>query len=149
MQNQILTIPLCYDFIEQARDTWKKIEVSEQIGLPLKETTITDINLLELTSKNPYNVISKAYSPYREARNGADWEWWLGSGSIWIGLRVQAKKLYPNTMKYRNIDYSNKHGRQVENLINKALNATPPRIPIYVFYNYWDITQFNLPWLNH
>ena len=137
---------LCEDFIDQAVKVWNWIRISELWRSNISEESITDFSLLELQVKHPYEIKTQKITKRREARIGTDWEWWLTSGGSWLGLRVQAKKISPASLSYQNIDKKTKHGRQIELLI-KHSKSQLPMIPIYVFYNYWDIDQFDPTWL--
>lgn len=138
---------LCKDFVEQAVKTWKYIELSELTNIGLSEESITDINLLDLQRTHPSEILTQKFSKPRESQIGADWEWWLGSQGKWLGLRIQAKKLDPDNLSYPFLEHVSTNGRQIELLINHSLIQQPPRIPIYIFYNYWDMQQFSAPWL--
>jgi len=65
---------------------------------------------------------------------GADWEWWVIGNKFSIGMRIQAKKIIEGEDKgnYKRLAYENKHGRQIEKLIQdaKANNF----IPFYALY---------------
>lgn len=137
---------LCNDFIKQARKTWDWIKISIATNINLGEESITDFNLLELQNKHPNEIKTQKFTKRREAQEGADWEWWLGSGNNWLGLRVQAKKIDSTNLKYPNLGNINKYGRQVDLLIDKANKHQPPLIPIYVFYNYWNPKMYDPLW---
>lgn len=138
---------LCENFIDQAIKTWNWIETSQTMGISLFEESITDFSLLELQAKHPYEIITQKSTKKREARMGADWEWWLTSRDFWLGLRVQAKKIDPIKLSYPGIDRITQHGRQIQLLIDHSMKSSPPRIPLYIFYNHWDVKQFDPPWL--
>lgn len=140
---------LCTDFIIRARWTWEWIKRATSVKIAPKEETITDLNLVELQTKHPNEIKTETFTKYEESRIGADWDWWLGSGDLWLRLGVQAKILDPQTLKYEHLDYSPKNSpkRQIDLLIYHSLNDKPPKIPVYVFYNYWDINKFDPPWL--
>lgn len=138
---------ICDDFINQSIKTWENLKLSIQTGINLSEESITDFNLLELQSKHPYEIRTQKFSRLRESKVGADWEWWLGSQGIWLGLRIQAKKLNFMTLSYSELDKKNKYGQQIDLLIRCAFNNTPKLVPLYVFYNYWDVSVFDPPWL--
>ena len=142
---------LCLDFIEQARWTWKHIKRASAANITPKEETITEINLTELKTKHPLVISTDEYNRKEESRIGADWAWdfWFGSGKFWLGLSIQAKKLYQGTLRYEGLNYKpNKSSiRQIDQLIQNALNGNPPKIPLYVFYNYWNRKKFQTPWL--
>ncbi|MCL4538378.1 MAG: hypothetical protein M1469_09285 [Bacteroidetes bacterium] len=107
---------------------------------------MTDINLVDIQIKNPSRVITRKYGKRKEATNGADWEWWLISGHRGLGLRVQAKKLDASKMAYRELNKRNPNGRQLDLLIQSANASSPPRFPVYVFYNFWDTHNHPATW---
>lgn len=141
-----ISLTLCSSFINQSIKTWDWLKSSNLTRIKISEESITDFNLLELTLNNPHEIVTDQISRNRESRIGADWEWWLTSNSDWLGLRVQAKKLDSATLTYPELDHQNRYGLQVQQLIYHAINNNPPLIPIYVFYNYWDMTLFNPVW---
>ena len=140
---------LCEDFIAKAKQTWKRIKISRLCGMNILEETITDINLMDLQINHPNEIKTQRFSKPEEGKIGADWEWWLGSEDFWLPLRVQAKIVDPTTLKYPHLDYKSPKSpqSQIELLIKHSLNDKPPKIPVYVFYNYWDINNFDPPWL--
>jgi len=140
---------LCEDFIAKAKQTWNRIKLSALWGMSIFEETITDINLLDLQINHPNEITTKKFKKNEEARIGADWEWWIGSDDFWLPLRVQAKIVDPTTLRYPHLGYKSPNSplRQIDLLIKYSLNDTPPRIPIYVFYNYWNVNRFDPPWL--
>ena len=138
---------LCRDFIDQAVTTWNRIRYGETTGIRIYEDTITDLNLLELQATHPHEIVTRKSPRWMESKIGADWEWWLHSSGVWIGLRVQAKKIDGRNLRYRWLDSRSRHGRQVDLLIDRSLNNTPPMIPIYILYNYWNLNRFDPPWL--
>ncbi|MDQ1280378.1 MAG: hypothetical protein QG670_1641 [Thermoproteota archaeon] len=139
---------LCSDFIAIAERTWKLIDSSEKTHINISEESVTDLNLLELQSRHTSSeIITKKHPKGLESKTGADWEWWLGSNGSWLGLRVQAKKLNSNNLTYRNLDKWNTNGRQIDLLTKGSRSNRTPMIPLYVFYNYWNQTQFSPKWL--
>ena len=146
---QVASGKLCEDFIAKAIQTWNRIKVSGLLGMSILEETITDINLIDLKLRHPNEIITQRFSKPKKGKVGADWEWWLGSQSLWLGLRVQAKIIDPTTLRYPHLGYKNPKSpqRQVELLINNSFKSKPQMIPIYIFYNYWDVNKFDPPWL--
>lgn len=126
-------IPLCCSFIFQAKQTWNWIKSANEISLTLSEESITDFNLLELNHRHLKNIRTQKFTTVEEAETGADWEWWINTDDNWIGLRIQAKKLDSNSLKYKAL---NKKKTQIDDLIDHAQSSSPPLIPLYVFYNY-------------
>jgi len=111
-------------------------------GIGLNEETITDVLLLDILRKQPHDVITFKFSKNYEAQEGADWEWWILSQSGIVGFRFQAKRLHRNHVngkyEYSHLDYADKNGYyQVDKLINQA--RITGFVPMYIFYNYWDI----------
>jgi hypothetical protein len=99
------------------------------------EETFTDINLLEIQAAHPRLVKVWKFSKYREAtQSGADWEWWIGRGRRWVGMRVQAKNVSPTTTTAqlaRRLRY--RGGQQLALLL--ASSARDGLFPLYCFYN--------------
>ncbi len=120
-------------------------------GLGLCEETISDLILLELSKRHPYDVISIKFNKRYEAQEGADWEWWILSQSGIVGLRLQAKRLHVsgNSYEYKYLDYrqrsTNKY--QVDILIQRAQNMR--MIPLYMFFNWWDIHYKHYRYMNN
>jgi len=117
--------------------------------LSILEESITDFNLLDLQIRHPQEIVTQKFSKRREAKEGADWEWWLGSEGFWLALRVQAKIVDAKTLRYSHLAYKSPRNpqRQIDLLISYSVNGNPPKIPIYVFYNYWNVNAFDPPWL--
>lgn len=138
---------LCKDFAGQAISTWTRLENSLLTALTFDEESLTDLNLQDLQLKHPYSIRTKKFNKQKqEPVNGADWEWWLISGSRGLGLRIQAKKLNLDTQLYPSVNKQNDNGFQIDLLIQDANRQNPNLIPIYVFYNYVDIKAVSLPW---
>ncbi|MHA3772655.1 DUF6615 family protein [Verrucomicrobiota bacterium sgz303538] len=73
------------------------------------------------------------FSHHQEARlTGADWEWWILSGTTALKLRVQAKKLKGAGDNYSEIARTNSRGLQIEMLIRNARQTNA--VPLYAFY---------------
>lgn len=138
---------LCHDFITQSSDTWFRIRNGRLTRIYIHEESITDYNLLTLQMKHPHQISTQKFTKRMESIQGADWEWWLGSNAGWLGLRVQAKKLNSRTLRYTGLDHTTSKGRQIDLLINHSMSRYPPKIPIYTFYNYWDVRKYVPPWL--
>lgn len=107
----------------------------------VKEETLTDWILYQ-ASLNSQKVFYKAFKRNEEALNGADWEWWILTGSSYhtyaYRLLIQAKKLncFDN---YSAITYGNRHGMQIDLLLNSALERQA-----YPLYAYYTCTQPNI-----
>lgn len=138
--------PLCKGFADQAIQTWLRIQNEIITGISFGEETITDVNLQDLQIKYPYDIKIKKFNRRQEAKNGADWEWWFVANGLAVGMRLQAKKLRLSDNVYPDVDRSNRHGRQIDLLIQESNNATPKVFPVYVFYNYIANTDSTFPW---
>ena len=109
-------------------------------GLGLGEETITDLALLEISKRQPLDIITVKFGKYREAQEGADWEWWFLSQSGIIGMRIQAKRIHfvNGEYEYTYLDYKRSENEyQVDVLLENAQKRRV--VPLYAFYNYWDI----------
>jgi hypothetical protein len=124
---------LCQSFIGLASHTFHWMTLARQPNLVPGETAVTDFNLFSLWVTHPLQVAIWRHSQRREARSGADWEWWLGGPSGWVGFRVQAKKLDDSGLRYHHLFRSVRGQRQIDTLINQA-QATGVT-PIFCFYN--------------
>lgn len=148
---ELKSMSLCLDFIDRARWTWNHIKKAHSVKISPTEETITEMNLTELQIKHPLEITTCEYNKYEESKTGADWDWdfWLGSRNFWLRLGIQAKKLHQQTLRYKSLNYKPKNSpqRQIDLLIQHSINSNPPKIPIYVFYNYWEKKKFNSPWL--
>lgn len=124
---------LCKDFKRASWDTWHFIKRGLNIGILPGEETITDKLLIYLAHRHPQNMRIYRLSKHEESKLGADWEWWFHSPSTgaFLGMRVQAKKLNPRTLRYESLH----DGLQLKKLIDHAKERS--MVPVYVFYNYW------------
>lgn len=99
----------------------------------VKEESLTDWLLHEISSKSP-RIRYVAFSRYVEARTtGADWEWWFLYPGGSYRYRIQAKKTSQGKDNYPSIAYTNLHGLQIDKLISDSKSANA--IPAYVFYS--------------
>ncbi len=139
------TTSLCRLFERCSINTWRLMESGHIHSMPPSETTITDINLLNLRSHGGHQISVVKFSAQQEGRTtGADWEWWFGSANSWIGLRVQAKRLDIRSQRYRGLGQRNSLGLQNDILINDARSRQ--LTPIYAFYNYLQHPEPLVPW---
>lgn len=107
----------------------------------VKEESLTDW-LLYYISEQCNNIYYQEFSRSKEARIGADWEWWVLTSredNEYNAYRflVQAKKLYTeNRDNYPLLSYSNKNGYQIDLLIEAAEDRNA-----YPLYMYYSITE--------
>ena len=130
---------ICETFKKTAIKTWYRLSDSKEVGMPLGEETITDINLLEIRlAKHPEIQVVK-FNKRDEGINGADWEWWLtGKSNKWLGLRIQAKIINMKTDSYDQLHYK----EQTDNLIKSSMENKPNLIPLYCLYTMCDLSQY-------
>lgn len=134
--------PLCQTFVQLASRTWNRLELGSSYGISQNEETITENNLLDLKARHPQKVKIRTFTKHEEAKNGADWEWWIGAPDGWVGMRLQAKKL--KAQGYPNLDKSNNYGLQVDSLIRES--RKDGLRPLYCFYNSWNSSKIQVPW---
>lgn len=130
---------LCDTFRKRACWTWGQLARAGQCNVRLGEESLTDFNLLEIKSRHSSEIITTTFSKPAEAKNGADWEWWLmGSHGRWLGFRLQAKVIDPTRKKFEHLYYQRKgRARQVDLLCNNANLEGYHRIPLYCLYTQW------------
>ncbi|HEX6745910.1 MAG TPA: DUF6615 family protein [Longimicrobium sp.] len=98
----------------------------------VREESITDWLLYQLTERASW-IKYYQFPRHEEAReSGADWEWWLISDRESFGMRVQAKNLCGHDDSYPQIAYANRHGLQIEKLIEAARRFNV--LPLYALY---------------
>ncbi|AIG99026.1 MULTISPECIES: DUF6615 family protein [Archaeoglobus] len=108
-------------------------------GLGFGEESISDGVILKIAKNLPLDIISIKFGKTLEAQEGADWEWWILSGSGVVGLRLQAKRVHirRGVPEYTYLDYRSNNSYQVDTLIQRAI--TRGLFPLYIFYNWWDL----------
>lgn len=133
---------LCQDMDSLARQTWKNYEEGSGVGLAPGEESTTDSVLLDLWRVSGGILHVNKFTRHQERRNGADWEWWVGSATDgWLRLRVQAKRIYEQ--HYQRLDHRDKETGvyQYETLIQGCAQDSYS-YPVHVFYNGWPNTRF-------
>lgn len=118
-------------------------------GIGMGEETITDLVLLEISKRQPSDVITVKFGRNYEFQEGADWEWWFLSKSGIIGLRLQAKRIHSfnGLYEYTHLDYRSGNSFQVDVLINNAQRKE--LTPLYILYNFWDLDFSFYNFINH
>ena len=126
---------VCRVFQKLARRTWRDLRDSHQHHLSLSEESITDYRLLEMKRELGKIIEIEKFTRTEEGQNGADWEWWILGAVNAFGMRIQAKRLYLDSMRY--MAMRPPHGpTQASKLIQDAL--THNLYPLYCFYNYYN-----------
>ncbi len=128
----------CEEFRRLSDQVRLRLEQGVQVGLPFPETTVTDEILFQLKWDLGSRIVIRRFGAKAEGvTTGADWEWWIATGAGWHGMRVQAKRLVADSLRYtelrRRAGRSNQF--QAEMLVRDA--ASRNLFPAYVFYNYW------------
>jgi hypothetical protein len=107
--------------------------VLSQPAVAVKEESLTDWLLFDIYSKSR-RTVCRQFTRHSEAREtGADWEWWILFDKQSFRLRVQAKKLSQVGDNYASIAYTNKHGLQIDTLLDGSAKANA--LPFYAFYS--------------
>ena len=123
--------------IKNAGWTWDKLRESRALEYQLGEESITDFIILNLKKYGAGKLVVKSFTRHAESLNGADWEWWFtGPSGKWLGMRVQAKVISVFSDNYEHLYHTNKHGAQVDLLINDAVKKK--MVPLYCMYSNWD-----------
>jgi hypothetical protein len=129
---------LCDTFRSQATWTWNALRQARAASCQLGEESLTDFNLLKIRTRHPNEVFTRTFTKPREAKTGADWEWWLtGPSRKWLGFRIQAKVIDLRTDTFNHLHYKTRtkpSAYQSDVLVNDAIAACPPRIPAYCLY---------------
>ena len=125
-------------FEQLSKEIWSKITAANHYSLQYGEETITGSMLLEIVTQKFHNIKIIQTPKKKEATQGTDWEWYVGSDTFgWIRFIIQAKKLHPVSNNYEKLDHTitTKEGsvRQQDLLRNYA--ALTGAIPLYNFYN--------------
>lgn len=128
---------LCRSFAEQAGRTWRLMSDGARYKLLPGEETLTDLNLLQLKRRCPDLVYTEKFTRYREGKDtGADWEWWIARRDRWLGMRIQAKRLDPQSQRYELFRADRTKALQQADMLIAAAAAGPERLyPLYCFYN--------------
>lgn len=112
---------LCKDFLRASWWTWHFMKHGYNLRLLPGEETITDNLLIYLVHRHQKQLRIYRLNKSEESEYGADWEWWFHTrrtkeADVWVGMRVQAKKLNPCTLRYESLG----KGEQADNLIEQV-----------------------------
>jgi hypothetical protein len=127
---------LCFTLAEAAGRTWDLLRRSWYADISLSEGAITETLLIDIQSRHPTEIVTYKFSSYEEGRaSGADWEWWFGSATSWLGVRIQAKKIDPSQQYPELLHVAPNGSLQVDMLIQSSQKEQ--LYPLYCFYNFW------------
>ena len=113
-----MKLDITFTFLELGDATSRNLEFShrDDVCVSYGEETITETNLLEIRRRHPQLVRLRTFSKPLEAKNGADWEWYVVGRKRTLKMRVQAKRLQCNSvLKVRHKVQSS--GRQQRDLL--------------------------------
>jgi hypothetical protein len=136
--------PLCDTFMAMAEKIWTKLGQARALGLGRGEETVTDDLLLDVQNAHPAEVATFQFNKHEEGKTGADWEWWLTDGQVWLGLLIQAKILHPKSNLYSKIKHKVSGRPQIDILIDQARHKGIPAL--YFFYNHTRLSFPPLTW---
>lgn len=125
-------------FIALAHWVWRSMGDAHRLKVAFNEETVTESILLSLARDFSHRGLSiTSFNKHQEGKSsreygeptGADWEFWFTDlTGRWLGVRVQAKRLYLGSGRYEAL---HGNGSQIATLVNNC----GPAIPIYVLYN--------------
>lgn len=128
------TLSLCEALGLLTQATWYEMGAGIASWQRLAEESITDFNLMRLAAAVPELIVEK-HPKHREAATGADWELWVGAPGAYIGFRIQAKILNPDSTSYEALYRTLATAtEQANDLIVSALTGPVPTYPLYCFY---------------
>lgn len=130
-----------------ADEVWQRIADGERLGISQGETSITDHLLLEIARLGDPRFKVMKTSIIKEAEQGTDWEWWVGSPSAgWLRYAIQAKRFNLQTGTYDKLNHTigKNHGRQLDVLKNYASKNNA--IPAYCLYNHATEADYGPFW---
>ncbi len=131
--------------IKNSSWTWNKLREARNHDFQIGEESITDFIVLNIKKWGVGKISIDTFTRHAESLNGADWEWWFtGPSGKWLGMRVQAKVLNLESEKYEHLHHQNRHGFQVDLLINDATKNKV--IPLYCMYTNWDPKKYKASW---
>lgn len=119
----------CADFRNTSEYVFRWLRGQPSVG----EESITDWLLYNLSIVVPA-LKYKKFTRHEEAKKtGADWEWWFVDDFRGLSLRIQAKKVMADKDNYDGIAHTNRHGLQIEKLIDDARRKNS--LPFYSLYH--------------
>ncbi len=123
---------------------WYRLRDSIDLDIRQGEETLTDNMLLLLARQQRYNItVLRTFidhtSRSMEARQGTDWEWWIGSYTLgWRRFAVQAKKLNSETHRYDCLTHKVGRRKKPQIDIFEEYCLSNDAEGIYCFYNFMN-----------
>lgn len=136
--------------LERSAWVYARLAQAEAYGVRVGEVTLTETLLLDLREALPGLQVT-VYTQRQEARTGADWQWeWWFHGSLWFGIRVQAKLLKENSSGTAGYDLGFRSGKSKVlqlDLLTKDADASG-LAAAYVLYNGPELDPAfeDMPW---
>lgn len=130
---------------ELAADTWSRIPLVRSLRLAFGEETFTDLLLLDLMLRAGRRARIVPTTKPDEAKQGTDWEWWIGSNSTgWIHYVIQAKRIAGSGNRYKSLTHKVGGVPQIDLLEGYA--QSQGAFPLYCFYNSVERPDFSSFW---
>lgn len=131
--------------IKNSAWAWNKLREARTLDFQIGEESLTDFIVLNIRKWGAGKIAIETFTRHAESLNGSDWEWWFtGPSGKWLGMRVQAKVLNLVSEKFEHLHHENKHGFQVDLLIDDAdKNGV---IPLYCMYVNWEPKKYKAKW---
>lgn len=125
----------CQTLRHISHETWSFLGKARSVSHQPLEETVTDNNIVEIKLLHPAEVVTTTFTKRKEAKTGADWEWWFTNASktAWFGVRIQAKILKFQSGRFESLYYKS----QTDVLIADA--AKHFCYPLYCFYSHWPL----------
>lgn len=140
------TLPnFCRSFRAEAHKVWEDMSEAEALDISRDEETTTQDLLLSLARKHRGRGLDiKTFTKTEESVNGADWAFWFaGYSGAGIGVRIQAKRFFSSSGRYKSLYHQSDKQRQqsaaaglpTPNQCEALLTHRDGLVPVYVFYN--------------
>jgi hypothetical protein len=127
---------LCKVAKQESRWIWNELKLARANQSKLAEDSITDFLLLHFAKACDGTYAIRSFNRRQEAVSGADWElWFTGPSQKWLGLRVQAKVISLDSIRYPQLHYQRKGIHQLDTLVADAIKHSAT--PLYCLYSYW------------
>jgi hypothetical protein len=127
---------LCQTLNALAYETWVHMDYgfNRGYGRP-DERLFTDHHMIELERRHRPTVLTAKIDQNRESQTGADFEWWLGDGTSYLAMRVQAKKLDLRSGRYEELARVDRRTRRRQSDVLIEASRAERFLPLYLFFN--------------
>lgn len=139
--------PVCQTFDRLAKMVWSTLADASRFHMAYGEESLTDQVLLELARSHPCEIAIRKFTKHEEGtRTGADWEWWFGDRTSWFGMRVQAKVLDAQSLRYASLSHRVRKSKKLQADLLLQDARKHDLFPLYCLYNYWTPDSVVFPW---